>query len=132
MHLQARHAHEEARAAESLLLLMVAQNVADVLAEEALDAFSELLDPVEISLEHLPLYAFPRREGRDLPVHFVIPGDVRDEVLDDREGLHRPDRDGLVQRQRVHARLAGQARAAVDLGRAGAALARLAVPAHGE
>ena len=69
-----------------------------------------------------------RRERRDLLVHLVVPADVGDQVLDQRERLHRPHRD----RRAVvgDRRLAHQARKAVDLGRARAALGRLAVPAH--
>src|SRR6184192_634050 len=55
---------------------------------------------------------------------------IRDLVTDDREGAHRAHRDRV--RVLVDRRLAQQAREAVDLGRAGAALGRLAVPPHGE
>src|SRR5687768_1468404 len=43
MHLQVGDTHEEARAGELGLLVMVAQHVADVLAQEALDALAKLL-----------------------------------------------------------------------------------------
>src|SRR5215471_16472899 len=129
MHLEARDPHEETGASELLLPVVVAQDVADVLAEETLDALAELLDPVEVALLHLPDDAGLRRERRDLAVDLVVPGDIRHEILDDRKRLERRDRDGLVPRQRIHAGLAGQPRAAVDFGRAGAAPTRLAVPA---
>src|SRR6187549_1867440 len=44
VHLEARDAHEEARARELGLLRVVAEDVAHVLAQEALDALPELLD----------------------------------------------------------------------------------------
>ena len=37
-----------------LVVLVVADDVADVLAQEALDALVELLDPVDVLLEHPP------------------------------------------------------------------------------
>ena len=61
-----------------------------------------------------------------------VPGDVRDQILDQREGLHGLDGDRLIERQRVQARHAHELRHAVDFGRARAALAGLAVPAHRE
>ena len=73
-----------------------------------------------------------RRERLDRLVDLVVPGDVGHEVLDEREGAHRLDRDRLVEVEVGQARLAGQARPAVDLGAARAALGGLAVPAHGE
>src|SRR5262249_55033757 len=57
-----------------------------------------------------------------------VPRDVRDQVLDDREGAHGLDRDRLAGRHLAHAGHAHETGQAVDLGRAGAALARLAVP----
>src|SRR6202030_2224715 len=74
MHLQRRDAHEEARTAERVLLIVIAQDVADVLAEEALDAFAKLLHAVEVSLKHLPGHAGARGKGRDLLVDAVVPG----------------------------------------------------------
>jgi len=52
--------------------------------------------------------------------------------FDSREGLHGQDRDGLVLREIVHARFAGQARTPVDFGGTRTALAGFAVPANGE
>jgi hypothetical protein len=51
MHLELGQAHDEARAGEvGLVLLVFADDVADVLAEEAFDALAELLDAVDIDL----------------------------------------------------------------------------------
>ncbi len=88
MHFQARNAHEEARPAELLLLVVIAQDVADVLAQEALDALAEFLHAVHVSLVHLPFDAGPGLERRDFLVHFVIPGDVGDQILDQRKSFH--------------------------------------------
>ena len=61
-----------------------------------------------------------------------VPRDVGDQVLDRRERAHRLDGDRLVQVQLAQPRHAHQPRLAVDLRRARAALAGLAVPAHRE
>jgi hypothetical protein len=67
-----------------------------------------------------------------LPGLGVVEADVGDQVTDDRERPQRRHRDGLLPVEHRHARHAHQPRPAVDLRRAGTALARLAVPAHGE
>src|SRR5262245_22444071 len=72
MHLQGRDMDEEARAGEGLLLLMIAQHVADVLAEVAFDAFTELLDAIDLVLVHAPgaiRLRLSRLEGGDCPFH---------------------------------------------------------------
>src|SRR5258708_7363820 len=48
VHLERRGVDQVARAHELLVQVMVAQHVADVLAEEALDALPELLNPVHV------------------------------------------------------------------------------------
>src|SRR5207245_8402360 len=57
---------------------------------------------------------------------------VGDQGLEKRGGFHRLQHHRLVERHLGEARHAHEARQAVDLGRAAAALARLAVPARGE
>ena len=54
MHLQRGGVDQEPRPDEFLVQLVVAQHVADVLAEEALDALPELLHPVDVRLGHPP------------------------------------------------------------------------------
>ena len=74
------------------LLVAVAQHVADVLAQEALDALPELLHAVDVLLVHPVLavgVARLRLERRDALVLLVVPGHVGDEVLDHRERLER-------------------------------------------
>src|SRR6266536_1691933 len=99
VHLQLGVADEHARPREArLVLLVVADHVADVLAQEALDALVELLCPVDVPLLH-PVGAVgllgAGLEGRHALGHLVVEGDVGDQVADDREGLDRGDRDGL-------------------------------------
>jgi hypothetical protein len=59
VHLEARRADEEPRPEERPLDLVVPQDVADVLAQEALDALPELLDPLDVLL--LPAPVLDRR-----------------------------------------------------------------------
>src|SRR6266702_6150205 len=135
VHLERGEADHEARPHERVLARLVPQHVADILAQVALDALAELLDPVHVLLHHAirPIGGpWPRPERREAPVLLVVPGDVRHQILDDREGLHGLDRDGLGGRELVHARHARQPGPAIDLHAARAALARLAVPPHGE
>src|SRR5260370_14602667 len=71
LHLKRSRAHEEARSAELLLFAVVAQNVADILAEKALNALAKFLHAVHIALVHLPLDAGTRLERRDLSLYSV-------------------------------------------------------------
>ena len=57
MHFQPRGADEKARAAELFLLIVIAQDVADVLAQEAFDALAEFLHAVDVPLVHFPFDA---------------------------------------------------------------------------
>ncbi len=54
VHLQRGHVDEEPRADELVVLVVVAQHVADVLAQEALDALAEFLHAVDVFLLHPP------------------------------------------------------------------------------
>ena len=107
MHFEAGHANEKARTAEFFLFVMLAKDVANVLAEKAFDALAEFLDAVDVDLGNFPIGALLRLERGNLFVDGVIPGNVGDEILDARKRLHGHDRDGLIHRQRVHARFAG-------------------------
>jgi hypothetical protein len=77
MHLERRGVHQESWSNELLVLLMIAQDVTDVLAQEALDALSEFLDPVHVALVHLPgavgEIRLPRFERLDLLFDAEIP-----------------------------------------------------------
>ena len=104
VHLQRGDVDQEARADELVVLVVVAQHVADVLAQEALDALAELLHAVDVLLLHAP--GAVRRVGRarlerlDLLLDLEVPRHVGHQVADRRERLHRLDRDRLVGRQR--------------------------------
>jgi hypothetical protein len=132
VHVQRGGANEKARAAEFVVEMMLAEDVANVLAKKTFDALAEFLDAVHVALLHFPFDAGARSERRNFRVHFVIPADIGDEILDERERFHRVDDDWLVERERIHASLAGEARAAVDFSGAGAAFGGFAIPADGE
>ena len=131
-----RRVDEEARADELLVLVVIAQHVADVLAQEALDALPEFLDAIDVALRHPPgavgasggrglnfLMPFLTRKFHDTSVtRSLISGNAR--IGSTVTGSCRFD---LAQARHAH-----QPRLAVDLRRARAALAGLAVPAHGQ
>src|SRR2546426_9168284 len=136
VHVEARDVDEEARHGEDpLLLLVVADDVAHVLTQEALDALVELLDAIDVLLHH-PVGAVglrrPEAQRRHLLGLLVVEGHVGHEVADQREGPDRRHRDGLAGLEQVHAGHAHQAGLAVHLGAARPALAGLAVPPASE
>src|SRR5947209_4362805 len=54
MHLQRGYVHQKPRTNELVVLVMIAQDVADILAEKTFDAFPEFFDPIDIALLHPP------------------------------------------------------------------------------
>src|SRR5262245_50294259 len=62
VHFQPGHAHEEARSAKLVLLLVIAQYVTNVLAEKALNAFAKFLHAIDLALIHLPFNVRLRRK----------------------------------------------------------------------
>src|ERR1700704_4936841 len=136
VHVEAGQLDEEARPRErALVLLVIADHVTDVLAQEALDALVEFLDAIDVLLHH-PVGPVGLRwldaQRRHLFGLLVIVGDVGDEVADGREAADRRHRDRFALLEEIHPRHAHEAGLAVDLGAARAALAGLAVPAHRE
>jgi hypothetical protein len=128
---------EEARSDEFFEFAMVAQHVADVLAQETLDALAEFLHAIDVLLLHAPGavggVGLARLELADLLLDFEIPGDVGHQIANSGKALHRLDGSrACVEIERVEPRHAHQLGHAVDLGGAGAALAGFAVPAHGQ
>jgi hypothetical protein len=118
-----------------LVLLVVADDVTGVLTQEALDALAELLPALDVGLHHSALAVRVRgcrREGRQLGGLLVVVRHVADQIADHRERTHRRDRQRLGRLVVGQPRHAHQPRPTVDLGRAGAALAGLAVPADRE
>ena len=87
---------------------------------------------VDVALRHPPgavgCVGRARLEFLDPLLDAEVPRDVGDEILDRRKRAHRFHRHGLPEVQLAQPRHAHQPRVAVDLRRAGAALARLAVP----
>ena len=81
MHFQSRHAHQKTRPAEANLLMMLAQYVADILTEKALDALAEFLDAVRLHLREIPVGIGFRLECRNVLVDFVVPGNVTERSL---------------------------------------------------
>ena len=136
VHLERRGVDEEARPDELGVQRVIAQDVADVLAQEALDALAELLHAIDVGLRHAPRAVRrvrrPRLERLDRLLDLVVPRHVGDEIPDQRERLHRLERDRLVERELVETRHAHQPRVPVHLRRARPALAGLAVPADGQ
>src|SRR5205807_3352248 len=135
VHLEARELDEEARPREHRLRVVVTDDVADILAQEALDALVKLLDAIDVLLHHAVAAVGLWRlepERRDLLRLLVVIGDVGDEVADERERAQRRQRDRLAIGEEVHPGHAQEPRHAVDLGAARATLSRLAVPTHGE
>ncbi len=108
MHFEAGDSNEEARAGELFLFVVFAEDVTDVLTEKTFDALAELLNAVHIELGDFPFDSFARFERRDFAVDTVIPGNVGDKVFDSRERFHGQDGYGLVLREVVHARFAGE------------------------
>ena len=54
MHFERRGVDEESRPDELVVHVMIAQDVANILAQEALDALAKLLHAVDIFLRHAP------------------------------------------------------------------------------
>src|SRR5215203_2654336 len=99
---------------------MLAQDVTYVLAQEALDALAELLDPIHVRLRHSPRairsVRLARLERLDLLLDLEIPRYVCDQVADRGERLHRLNRHRLLERQVVQPGHAHQAWLTVDFG----------------
>src|SRR5438094_2427295 len=122
MHLERRESDEHPRAGEaSLVVLVVADDVAHVLAEEAFDALVKFLHALDVFLVHPALAVrilrlrLERRDGLRL---LIVERDVGHEVLDHREALHRRHGDLLARCELVHARHAHELGVAVHLGAA--------------
>src|SRR5271166_1321624 len=136
MHFQCRGKNQKARADEFLVLVMVAQHMTDVLAQEAFDALAKFLDAVNVPLCHAP--GAVRRVGRarleflDFFLYPVIPQNVRRQVANPRKRPHWLDGYGFVERQLIESRHAHELRHAIDFGRTGTAFPGLAVPSAGE
>src|SRR5215210_587908 len=85
VHLEPLVPHEGAGTGELIVLVVGAQDVADVLAHEALDALLRLVEPVHVLLVHDERRLLIALERYRRARHLVVPRDVRDEVLYYRE-----------------------------------------------
>lgn len=103
MHFQSGSVNEKSRTDEFLMKVMVAKDVADILAQEAFDAFAKFLDTIHIALVHAPRAVGSIRSAGLKRLDFLldaeIPGNVCHQVLHQREGFHRFNCDRLFQRQ---------------------------------
>src|SRR5439155_8491212 len=81
MHFKRRNVHEKTWPDELVVQMVLAQHVANVLAQIALDAFAKLLNPIDVSLLHAPgaigRIRLARLKRLDLLLHSKIPGNVR-------------------------------------------------------
>src|SRR5688572_13144599 len=98
---------------------MLPEHMTHVLAEKTLDAFPELLHPVNVGLSHSPgTIGSIRRPGFELLdplLDPVVDGNVCHEILDNGEGLHRPDRNRFSLRHISHPGHAHQLWMSIDL-----------------
>lgn len=104
-----------------LVQVVLTQYMADILTQETLDTFPELLYPVYVTLHHPPgairgvwpaWFEFP-----DPLLHPVINRDIRYEITYNGEGLHRLNSHGLSLGHITHPRHAHKPRVPIDLGR---------------
>src|SRR6185437_8548416 len=96
MHFETRGADEKARAAEHVLFVVLAKDVANILAKETFNTLAEFLHAVHIALIKLPRRASSRLECRNLFIDLVVPGNVGNQVFNDRKGFHRIYDYGLI------------------------------------
>src|SRR5262249_7923524 len=95
IHLERRAVDQAAWPHELVEERVVPQHVADVLAEEALDALAEFLHALGVDLRHAPravgVVRRPRPELADARLRAKIPRHVGDEIADRRKRAHRLD-----------------------------------------
>ena len=133
MHLQGGDMNQVARADKLLVFVMLAQDMADILAEKTFDAFAELLDAIDVGLGHPP--GAVRGIGRawferlDLLLHAEIPRNIGDQIFDQRKSFHGSIVTGSFERQLIETGHAHQPRHSIYFGGAGAAFAGFAIPA---
>src|SRR5688500_2553971 len=136
MHLQRRGVDHVSRACEFVVECMFPQHMADILAKETLDAFPELLDPVNVALIDPPgsvrSIRRPRFELPDLFFYGIVNGNICDQVPDRGKCFHRLNGDGFIRRHITTPCPTHQPAATVYLRRTGPALSGLAIPAYSQ
>ena len=89
VHLQRGGINQKARADEFFVLVMVAQYMADILAEKTFDALAEFLHAVNVLLRHAPgavrRVRLARIEFLDLLFDPEIPRNIRRQIADARK-----------------------------------------------
>src|SRR5205823_1437750 len=102
MHFERGHVYEESWTDEFRVLAMIAEDVTDILAKVALNAFAEFLNAIDVLLGHAPgavgRIGRSRFERLDLFLHVKIPGNICHQVLERWKSLHRLNSDRLVER----------------------------------
>src|SRR4051812_4305895 len=136
MHFECGDVNQKAGPDELVVLVMIAQHVTDILAKEALDAFAEFLNAINVRLRHSPRAIRRIRrawfEFLDPLLHPEIPRHICRQIALDWESFDRLNRDRLCRVDVAQPRHTHQPWDAVNLGRTRSALPRFAIPAAGK
>jgi hypothetical protein len=128
--------HQKSRSNKVIVLVVIAQNVAHVLAQKALNALAKFLNAIDIFLHYRPravrIVGRTWSERFDFLLNAIIPRNVGDQVTNRRKRSHRFHAHRLVQIQLAQPSHAHQAGLTIDFRAARAAFTGFAVPAHGE
>jgi len=108
MHFERSDMDQKARTDELVMLAVVAQDMANVLAKEAFDAFPELFDPIDVRLFHSPgaigCIRRPRLERFNFLFNPKIPRHIRDQILDNGKRFDWLDPDRILDWQIAQSR----------------------------
>ena len=132
MHVELSKTNEEARTCKSFfILLVIANNVAGILAEETFNALTELLTTLHIDLFHTVLaelkVSWASKCGNFQRL-LVIKRNVGDQVANDREGTEWSHCNSFFIRESIHTRHTHQTWTTVNFRAARTALASFAIP----
>src|SRR5258708_29627540 len=107
MHLQGCRIDQIPRSYKLLVLVMVAEDVTDVLTQEALDALPKFLHPVDVGLLDTPRAVRrvrrSRRKPGDLFFDAIVPRYIGHQIAHMGKGPHRLDPDRFIRGGRHHA-----------------------------
>lgn len=76
VHFQGSGVNEESRSDELVMKIVFSEDMADILAEEAFDAFPKLLDMIDVFLFHPPRAIFGIRGSRREGFHLLFNSEV--------------------------------------------------------
>jgi hypothetical protein len=120
MHFKGSGINHVPGAGEAFVEMVFAQHVANILAKEALDAFSEFLYPVDIALRNPPgTIRSIGSAGLELPdplLDMVVHRNIGNKVANHGKGLHRLNGDRFIFRHVCHAGHAHEPGMTIDLG----------------